>query len=253
MDLTAESIEKLQNSGAPVTLFEDTESMQVAMNGDVRTIIKTVPMRMHRMDTLTGLLDYLASIHAKGDSGVVFVGDSTVTVDLQYQKPGTHTLTLTLGRSDEYNALQSLFAGVSQKQLHNLLLTKLDACIDPALFLQISSIKIGADETIESIIKPSGLTNKSGSSKISMTFSAPKGEGTHTAEIQQKWQWKGRIWEAFDDEFVIDLTLELDSNGPKFTFHPRRLDVVLRTARLALVNELKGKVPDTFTVHEGAY
>jgi hypothetical protein len=254
--LTAETIDRLIESGHKHEIVLDEPGRQViTINGKTVEVAKTIPARNHTFATLDGLLDYLASGHCAADHGVIFVGDNLVHADLQYQQPGKHRASLPIGASEEYAALTVLFMGVEQKMLWRSLLSKLDGCFDVELMMQISNIQIKADYVADTKIERTGLGNTKTADVTRVTFTAPDGKGTKTADLWTKWEWEGRIWEAFDRTFKIPLTLEINTEGkaPLFLFHPRRLDAILRTAKLALVEEIKGKAPASFTVHEGTY
>lgn len=255
MDMTQEALEYLHGSGSEFNVvLDEPAAVTIAINGATHTIKKEVAKRKHQFKTLGGFIDYMNSSHCKADSGVVFVGSGVVLADLKYQVPGAeHTAALQLEFSEEYNALQKLFKGVGQRELWRLLITSLDGCLPPDLLLQVGSIKIEDSKNVSSKIQNSGLADHAASAVMKMSTVDGKGNPMQY-EIGLDWTWNGRIWEAFDYQFPIPIRLELDVEGPKFTFHPRRLETILRDARLLLIGELTKGLSATegrFTVHEG--
>lgn len=253
--MNQEALEYLRNSGSDFkVVLDQPDSVTIAINGATQEIDKTVATRKHQFKTLGGFMDYLNSGHCKSDNGVVFVGSGVVLADLQYQVPGAeHTAALQLEFSEEYNALQKLFKGVGQRELWRLLITSLDGCLPPDLLLQVGSIKIEDSKNVNSKIQNSGLSEKATSAVMKMSTVDGKGN-PQQYEIGLDWLWNGRIWEALDHQFGIPIRLELDVEGPKFTFHPRRLETILRDARMLLISELTKGLSGTegrFTVHEG--
>jgi len=246
-----------------VDVFGDHENECKAVydgNGAVELYdfpIKHPPVaRDHRFTTLDGLKDYLSSDHCK-DDGVIFVSANHVDVDLQYKQHNENAqfVSLRLEPSEEFRALEFLMKGdVGQKDLWRALITTLHGCLDQSLLMTIQQIDFKAAEQDTVKIDVSGITSNAGGRHVEVTYPATGGEGSQTTTLEVDWKWTGRIWECFDREFEIDLRLELDtSDGLSFTFHPRRLESVMRTARLALVDHIADGLPKQFTVHEGEY
>jgi hypothetical protein len=255
--LTPETIDRLQATASDFKIVHDDPSkVFVALNGKIAEVAKFTPKRDHVFQTLDGLIAYLASAHCAKDDGILFVGDDLIHADLQYQQRGTHRAKLPLVKSEEYKALERLMAGVPQKELWRLLLSKLDGCLPLELMLQASNIQIKGEYVSDTKIERTGLGNSNTAQVTRITYTAPDGKGTKTSDIGTNWAFMGRIWEAYDEQFEIPLTLEIkteDVKEPLFIFHPRRLDKVLREAKLALVGELNERIVGAFTVHEGTY
>jgi hypothetical protein len=234
---------------------EDASCKHVVINGGVKTIQKLGPARAHTFTSLEGFIDYLNSVRSGDGSGIIFVGADKVLAHLDYMAIVNQTASLPLAKSEEFTALAGLFSGVNQKDLWRALLTKLDGCLPLELLLQISNLNIKVTGESALAVERVGLESKREAQSIRVTCDDAKGKGSQTADIGVNWTWKGRIWEAFDQEFEIELTMEIDTkNGLVFRFHPKRLEKVMRAARLALVAQIKGQVTaDRFTVHEGSY
>lgn len=249
---TEEALQYLHAShNEPRVILDEPTRLIIALGSQLLKIEKQLPSRNHQFSTLAGFLEYMNSWHAADDKGVVFVNGSNVVADLQYQKPGSHRAILRLEHSEEFNALNALFKGVSQKELWRLLMTKLHGCLSDTLLFEISSLKISGGDTVTSQIQKSGLANGESKRVMKIQNVDPK-VGVGDFELSLEWTWTGRIWECYDTEYEIELHLELAFDGPKFTFHPRRLDKVLNQAKQDLVGTLQGNLSaNQFTVHEG--
>lgn len=209
--------------------------------------------RKHSFTSLEGFLDYLNSAHCKDDAGPIFVGETDIQVDLAYGKHSIQSADVSLDLSEEYSALRRLFAGLGQKDLWRELISHLDGCIDKSLLLAIGQIKLRSNNESEVRIDTTGISDKFQKDMLQIAYPDASKQGEHIATIQTDWLWMGRIWECFDREFDIRLRLEVavTDKGLRFIFHPRRLEKILREARLALVEEIRNKIPEQFTVHEG--
>lgn len=216
----------------------------------------------HKIETVEGFLDYLKARCPEHD-GIVFVNAGSIYSRLHYRQdaninPNDGHVQVPLLFSEEYAALMTICGTpVNQKTLRDLLIGPLASTLDVQLELLISSIRISPSAMHQVQIDTAGIARSESKRSVAITFPLPNGQGaTETKDIPLEWDWQGRIFEAFDKEYDIRLRLDLAYNeetGLKFKFIPRRLDRVLRQARLDLVSDLKGKVPANFTVHEGTF
>lgn len=250
-----ESLIRLGIESETVHQTEDTVWKAVTINGkrEIEEFPACVWTRAHRFHTLVGFLDYLNSHHCINDSGPVFVGQDQVIALLDYGKPTSHQVRLDLKPSEEWTALGALAKGVGQKALWRALCTRLDGCVDAALFQAIAGLKVASASKSESTIDILGLDARGGGSSIQVTFAGANGPESRT--IPQVWDFSVTRWECFNGRFGVATRLELiqDNGGIQFIFHPRRLDQVEQTARLALVDHLRVALKETprYTVHEG--
>ena len=184
--------------------------------------------------------------------GIVFVGTAGVTANLAYGQLANQMAYLELEFSEEYAALMRLLAGVSQRELWRLLITALDASIDRALLLSIAQISITPTGVNTVRIDDVDSTDKTVRDSLEITWGGGA-KGDKVATIETDWVWTGQVFECFPHVVSINLRLEVQTseNGIQFTFHPRRLDAVLRGTRNALVERLQSGVPKHISVYEG--
>lgn len=248
-----ETLNQIVALGAANTVVhEDSIQISVLANGVIHTIKKDNPQRGHTFTSLEGFLSYLDSDRSGAGPGVIFVGEASVKADLDYLSPVHQSVTLPLSFSEEYEALNGLMRGIGQKDLWRLLLTKLDGCIPVDLFMQISNIRVANESKADLQIERIGLGKVNAVSAIRVTYTT--GKGSETADVGTEWVYEGRIWESYSKKFQIPLTMEVSTDGGlKFQFHPRKLETILRQARLELVGDVNAGVSARFTVHEGKF
>ena len=209
----------------------------------------------HGFKTLQGLCDYMESHKVDGAQGIAFVGDKVIKADCAYGSHSGAKCNLQMDHSEEYEALVKLFEGVSQKELWRILVTELHGCVEPELLLMIGGLEIAGGDKFQVRIDHTGLSESTGSSAFVVNTLAADGSPSQ-ARIKCDWSWTGRVWKCFPEQCRIDLRLELvklKDGGVAFVFHPRRLSEVMDAHRAALVDALKGMVPENVTVHEGTY
>ena len=199
----------------------------------------------HTMNSLDDLIAFLNSEHA-GAMGCVFVSESNVEADLNYQQHGVKSCRLNLTVSEEFAALNKMEFGVGQQELWRLLVTKLAGCVDDALLLSVRNVAVHATNKDDVQIDNSGVVSGSSGSHVKVSM-----QGGSTEQIRVDWTAKVSIWECFDLAYEIQLRLVISLDmGLKFTFHRVRLDNVMRQARADLVGLLKAGVKN-FDVFDG--
>lgn len=266
-------------------LFEDQAAISVAhLPGDSRvsrhlihngrhakpevvTIQKELFERNHTFLDLESFLAFLQrpdvgrtglTAHGKSDdpnqSGLVFVSPDKIEATLLYGHPLRHKATLPIKDSEEFAAILRLGDGVTQKELWRLLITALDAKVDPALLVQISSIGIRAKDDREFTIRPAGLTQGQARNALIVSTLNPT-TGEQVSEIRTDWVFHVRLWECFETEYDIPTVLEIvpTDNGLMFLFHPKGLQDILRQARQDLVEEINTALPSQFKAYCGEY
>ncbi len=225
---------------------------------------RTMPfVRQHSFTTLDGLVGYLTSAHCEGDKGVVFVEEHRVMVSLRY---GTLDIDpwviLPLGWSDEYGALERLFAGVGQQELWESLVGALYDCVDDGLLNSISSLRLNRKRMGNSDIDSVGIVSGSSGESVTLRSAAKKdSDPDQDVEIDLRWDFTVRLWEAFPREYTIPTRLvvkDMKEKGVLFKFVPRRLEELRRDARLDLAKEIRDRLQidgdsgGTFSVFEGS-
>lgn len=265
------------------TIHEEEDQLQILIQQScdrdpiIQTFQKQRQSRNHIFESVTGFLAFLNSSHcaiavggAANDSvsalalkpGVVFTASSTnVVADIEYGARIPQRAILKLDSTEEFAALLQLIGeggpkdddndepeGLSQRELWRMLISKLDGCIDSGLLLAIGSLEMSADAESKSKISLAGLRDRVSTSAVRITF----GEGnTQTADLRLDWEWKGRIWNAFDREFTVPLRLEINNDlGLRFIFHARRLQKVLIDARAALTETIAEGLPEHFQCYQ---
>lgn len=188
------------------------------------------------------------------EPGLVFVAPDRIEATLLYGHPLTHKATLAVNDSEEFAAIKRLGAGVNQKELWRLLITALDAKVDPALLVQISSIGIKAKDDREFTIRPAGLTQGLAKNALIVSTLNPA-TGEQVSEIRTDWVFHVRLWECFDQEYDIPTVLEIvpTDKGLVFLFHAKGLQDILRQARQDLVEEINAALPSQFRAYCGEY
>lgn len=261
MGISPEAIDKLIEVGTePQKLHEDAERVIYSHNGSRIEILKDlgkfVPGRNHKILTLEGYLDYLLSEHCHEDYGIVFIDGNMVIADLDYMgRKTTQRVTLPLMPSEEAQGLYFLTqpCGLDQDELQELLISKLDGCIDDRLLLQISNLRVDAIAKGDVRIDIMGQKSANSESRLRVTYTDPNKEGsTLQADLTNSWVWTGRLWECWPETSEVHLTMRIvHDGGLRFKFIPRRLDAVKREATLKLVAEVKSKLTGRFDVFEG--
>jgi len=216
--------------------------------------------RDHIFATMEGFIDYLTSTHTEADRGIVFVGEGDVVARLRYGHVERHKAVLRLDYAEEHVALRHLSQGVGQKELWRLLVSRLQGCVDDSLLVAIESLRLSRKEEQAIEIAKIGLVKAQGQRQIQVAFRDPSGEGDRDFSVMSQWTFNVRFWECFQRAFSVETTLEVttDGDGLHFQFHPRRLDLIERKARLDLVDTLRQGIHDggaaaRFTIHEGEY
>lgn len=219
--------------------------------------------RDHELFSLDGLIAYLTELRSTLQP-VVFVGKDAIVAPLQYPTTDPSSVRVALALSEEYAALQKLTSGVTQKQLWRLLTTDLHGCIgqpptdaapfapDLSLALDVAGLQADSRNVSEIQIDRTGVTNRAGSSRLTLNI-IDSVNGSRPWNVQTEWAWRGRIWDCFNAEVLIHLTLEIieTERGLLFQFHPRRLQSVLRCARTELVGHLRVELKDVCLVYDG--
>jgi len=261
-----EAIEKIESMSCKMDshiIHQDQDLIEVIIPTEEGTGMKRETIRInrkpnprnHQFTSTDGFLSYLASDKCADDRGIIFVSRDNISARLKYQAVDPECATLPLVESEEMKAIRTVAAGVSQKELWRLLNTKLFGCISSELLLGIATIKLSSKTEAEIVIDEVGQAEMKGSDGTAISWHCGKAnDGTHRTVIKNRWEWKGRIWECFDEEFAIQLVLEVEPEGPRFILHPQRLETVLREARLNLVETIGQSImPQRFTIHEGSY
>lgn len=261
MDITRDALEYLASIG------EDSKVVEIADNGesivvgvaqggggyDVALYPKPPIERKHYFRSLDGFMDFVNSDRSP-TNGVIFIGDDDVYADLAYGEHVRQCARLSLAHSNERKALDVLALGVTQKELWRLLVNELNGCVDPGIELIISSINVKTNQ--EASIQINRLGTESGESKrqVEITYPEAKGGASAKRSIPETIAWHGRIFECFQEEFVIDLRVEV-SESLEFVLHPMRLERMEREARARLVAEIRTRIAaeKQWLIVEGEY
>lgn len=214
-------------------------------------------LRAHVMETLEGLVEYLdprKSDPSSSRSDVVFVERGGVVAILNYLSHERETVRVPLVASEEFEALETLRAGATQKQVWRELVTRLSGCVEEELLSAISAIRITAKNQEGARIDRVGVRSASSetSAELVVQYQGAKAEdGQQQARLREAWTFTGRIWEAFDQAAEIKLTLEIDlEKDLRFIFHARRLEAALRAHRARLIEDLRVRLAP-LAVYEG--
>lgn len=254
-----------------VQMFGRHRTLQVCPGGGApaKTEYEQVPfVRDHAFSTLDGLVGYLRSEHCKEDRGVVFVQPGQVLASLTYGAEDKDSMArMALTDSEEFAALDRLFVGVGQQALWEFLVGRLYKCVDEALLNSISSICSARKRSDESSIAASGIVSRSAGESVSLVVGGQKaGDPDAAVEMGLDWMFKVRLWEPFDREYEIPTRLVVreemkPADGGvaclEFKFVPRRLEKILRGARLDLAEEIRARLAKekgaggVFSVFEG--
>lgn len=242
-------------------VHEDANTKIVAIhNPGIATVIERIPKlpepRIHKMQSLPGLLGWLNDdrVAPEAEAGMVFVGPDKVEAILGYRTTTKGGAVLALDESPDFKALRRIINGVNQKTLWELLFADLEGCIDQELALLISQITVRRNEEDGLQIAQSGSDGRA-SNSIRITFNGEDG-ASHTTAIRKDWKFTGRIFEAMDKPYEVELVLLIDpeKKPPIFRFHARRLDDVIRQARADLTKELRdGVKSEKWSVVEGSH
>ncbi len=234
--------------------------------GEDYTKVAMPPKHVHQFDTLEGFMSYLNSEHATPRSPditqvrpgkhIIFVGGEFATANMSYQSNVVHEASLPLHISEEFDALQKLTQGVTQKELWRALVTDLADSFPVSLRLAISNLAMTNTEGRQVQISDVGLSDESAQRKAVITFQSQKaGETAMTKELVLDWTFVGRYRECFDHKITVPIRMTLsieDGEGPIFTFHPLGLPTIMRQYRHDLVAHIvKGINSEWYTVHEG--
>lgn len=217
------------------------------------------PKHSHQFDTLQGFISYLNSDHAAPEleeTHIVFVGGEFATANMAYDSNYVHEASLPLHVSEEFDALQELTKGVSQKELWRALVTDLADSFPVSLRLAISNLAMTNTEGQQVKISDVGLSEESAQRKAVIIFPSQKaGETDTTKELDLDWTFVGRYRECFDHTIAVPIRIELmveQGEPPMFIFHPLGLPTILRKYRQDLVEHLTAELDrERFTVHEG--
>lgn len=222
---------------------------------EVKSFDKKPVSRNHTFTTLEGLLAYLNGPNCVNDSGILFVGNEGVHVELAYRSQVPQMAYLSFTYSPEYRALQDLMHGVEHRKLWSLLNSDLYDTIDRSLLLAIGGIRLRANGDTSVKINDFGVVSRSEQSSITIEYADPSGKnGMMVESIPTEWNWSGRVYTCFDELVNIQLRLEVfNKNGLIFVFHSRNLLRVIDGLRNKLIKRIAGSVPKQFTVHEGEY
>lgn len=255
-----EAIEYLHTLGKStpqvVNVWEEDEMvLKLVSFSDGKSEIKPFVKREKDFKhTLYTLEDFVAFFNTDfPDPVMIFVQLDGIFADLAYQTHKNHHVVMPLLFSAEFNALTQLIQGVGQKDLWKLLITDLDGCLPETLLAAIGRIQVSTKTEGQCEIKSTGETIQEGKSGIKIVFQPKEGAEFKEATIPLDWEWKGRIWECFDEVCSIRLRMEIDTkNGMRFIFNPRQLDRVLTQHRQALVQKLRDDLPG-FYIYQGTY
>ena len=269
-----EAIQAIHNlfedqAGKLTPLPEDSRRQRFLLNNgrhgkpEILSIKKEIFERAHKFSDLQSFVAFLKRPDAgrtaldtvkDGHPGLVFVAENYIQASLLYGHPLSHTASLNIKESEEFQAIRTLSQGVSQKALWRFLVTSLDAKVDPSLLLQISSLGIKSKDDREFTIRSAGLgQGKASNALIVSTLNPTTGE--QVSEIRTDWGFNVPLWDCFDRSYVIQTVLEIvpTDQGLKFFFHIKSLADILRVARRDLVEDISAELPDNFAAYCGDY
>jgi hypothetical protein len=133
------------------------------------------------------------------------------------------------------------------------LVTTLDGCFDPSLVGYIASLGASWKEDAAVEIQNTGAVGSSAASAVSVTF----GNGTQT-QMPVEWIWKGRIFEAFENEYEINcrFVLRTEVEGKKclrLSFITKNEKRVIAAAHADVVKALRIDMPENVQIYAGSF
>ena len=230
---------------------EKERTVLVSHNG--KLVEKKLPnppnVRRPNIFTIAGLVQYINEQHGVPvpTRGAVFVSKTAIKYDPHFDSsvPSSPTPTrrdlalLLLDVSPEFGAMNELAKPLVQPALWELLATKLDGNLDHILRQTIQTIKVTAKEDSQVSIEELGAADASSSATLKVSFPSRGADREET--LSQQYVWTGRIFQAWDKEYEITLTLFVEWEDKKITFRfvPTKLDDVIIQATDDIVAHLR--------------
>ena len=128
----------------------------------------------------------------------------------------------------------------------------LEGCFDDELLMQTAMLNIVGEVTEKVQIQKLGTQTSDAHSRVKISVPNPEG-GKDAAELRQDWTYKGRIFEALNEEYEIKLSLTV-TQKLEFKFIAKRLDKVMDQARADVVSHVRKGLADAvgWQVFEGS-
>lgn len=198
----------------------------------VESFERTPYPREHVLDSLQGFIGFL---NVPGRTGLVMVRPSGIVADLAYGTHQAFKVKLSMDKAVEFTALEPLSKGVSPKQLHKLLVTRLIGCLSPELISYISTINLNAKANTSIKVDNYNMVEKQQTATVDVTV----GDGKIALPVD--WVYTGRIYRCTEQTYEIPLRLTLETDGEVLclSFEPIRIDRIFDKAHDDLVGVLK--------------
>jgi hypothetical protein len=232
---------------------EEEEFWLSKMDLGAKATIERMPRarKRRRLEFLSlgSFADWVSHFDPDGNP-VVLVDEEAVVA--QWNLTGheaAHVARLPLELSESWRALERLFAGVGQQELHKLLSTSLSGHVDDLLMMQIAKLSHVSTSELNVDIKRTGLGDAQARQAMRLFFSGP--EGQDDADIEVNWEYIGPVWTCFQEPITIPLRMVIskqEKGGLVFEFAPVGKEAALIAYRGALCVELGVLVGDAAVV-----
>lgn len=226
---------------------------------DMHTVaeLKEIPRarKRRRLEflSLESFADWVSHFDPDGDP-VVLVDEEAVVAKWNITGyEADHVARLPLAPAESWRALERLFTGVGQQELHKLLSTSLSGHLDDLLMMQIAKLSHVSTSELNVDIKRTGLGDAQARQAMRLFFSGP--EGQDDADIEVNWEYVGPVWTCFQDPITIPLRMVIskqEKGGLVFEFAPVGKEAALIAYRGALCVELGNLVGDAAAVYQGS-
>lgn len=244
----------------PVHVFEDNNNIHVLIRdqdgkANMKVFEKPAPGRCHLFLSKDSLVSFLNGNLAGGGVDVVFVGKNAVHANLDYHKRGWDRCAWELIETPAFKAMQLLSNRLSQRELWELLQTKLQGyLVDDKITLQIANISVTEENESLCRINVLGTNDRSASSIMKLVVPSKNSGGDEDEVVlPTEIEWRGPVWQGFRNEYSVTLRLFVDVHeGLTFRFTPKHLEEMLLEARADLVKELRVELPG-LSVFEGEH
>ena len=223
---------------------EEMEEKTFPMDRDVREV---------ELASIPSLIAYLGRPEKTKQDIAVFVNREEARAIIGHDARRPDHARMDMCWSQEYDALQRVFRGVSQKDFHGLLRGPMAGCMDKPLLMQMGEMNVASNNQQSCSITPAGITTESESATLKVSFKNPRGEDE--AEIETDWTWTGRLFEAWDKEVEIPVVLDISTqhDNVMFTLVPERVQAIIDRYMDELADHLNTETHENVRVYSGKW